>query len=361
MTLQATDAATPGTAVLAAKGFFQLAVSELRREADGVVSVILRDPDGGALPVWEPGAHVDVLLSNGILRQYSLCSEPADRSAWRIAVLREQPGRGGSSFVHEVLRAGDVLHVRGPKNNFRGTAGSGKKVFIAGGIGITPLLPMIRAAQMNGEPWRLLYLGSNVHSMAFLDEIAGLDPAGAKSRLHAKEESGALDLIGYLREEGLNADSTVYACGPRRLLSELRSANRTGVVPQLLFEDFGHDESDAGAGPGGSAPAGSRWEAGMGQEIGNAVRDNSPFVVETVDGIEIDVAENETILDALQRSGVPALNSCRKGTCGTCETVVLAGIPDHRDEILSDEERAANETMMICVSRCRGERLVLEL
>ncbi|MHC6219120.1 PDR/VanB family oxidoreductase [Arthrobacter sp. MMS24-S77] len=355
MMLQATDAAQPGTAVLAAKGFFQVAVSVLRREADGVVSVILKDPDGGALPVWEPGAHIDVLFSNGILRQYSLCSEPEDRSAWRIAVLREQSSRGGSSFVHEELRAGDVLDVRGPKNNFRGTAGSGEKVFVAGGIGITPLLPMIRAAQAAGEPWKLLYLGSNLHSMAFLDEIAGLDPAGTKTRIHAKDVSGALDLIGYLREEGLNADSTVYACGPPRLLSELRSAHRAGVVPQLLFEDFGHAEPDAGTGPAGSAPAGS------GQDIGNAARDNLPFVVETADGLEIDVAETETILDALQRSGVPALNSCRKGTCGTCETVVLAGIPDHRDEILSDEERASNETMMICVSRCRGERLVLEL
>lgn len=341
--------------MLAAKGFFQLTVSELRREADGVVSVILKDPDGGALPAWEPGAHVDVLFSIGMLRQYSLCSEPADRSAWRIAVLREQPSRGGSSFVHEVLRAGDVLDVRGPKNNFRGAAGSREKLFIAGGIGITPLLPMIRAAQIAGESWRLLYLGSDLHSMAFLDEIAGLDPAGTKTRIHAKEVSGALDLAEYLRSEGLAAESTVYACGPPRLLSELRSAHEAGVVPQLLFEDFGHDAPDAGTGPGGSVSGGS------GQEFGNAARDNSPFVVETADGIEISVAENETILDALQRSGVPALNSCRKGTCGTCETVVLAGMPDHRDEILSGEERASNETMMICVSRCRGERLVLEL
>lgn len=360
MTLQATDAAKPGTATLAAKGFFQLVASELRTEADGVVSVILKDPDGGALPVWEPGAHVDVLFSNGMLRQYSLCSEPADRSTWRIAVLREQTSRGGSSFVHEVLRAGDVLDVRGPKNNFRGTAGSGEKLFIAGGIGITPLLPMIRAAIRAGEPWRLLYLGSNLRSMAFLDEIAGLDPVGHRTRIHAKEGSGALDLAGYLRSEGLAADSTVYACGPPRLLSELRLAHEAGVVPQLLFEDFGQSEPDAGTRPSGAVP-GSAAPGGSGQESRNASGDNSPFVVETADGMEIDVAENETILDALQRSGVPALNSCRKGTCGTCETVVLDGIPDHRDEILSDEERASNETMMICVSRCRGERLVLEL
>lgn len=352
MTLQATD--TARDASLPTKGFFRLAVSELRREAVGVVSVILRDPDGGALPEWEPGAHVDVLFANGTLRQYSLCSDSAERSAWRIAVLREQSSRGGSSYVHEVLRAGDVLDIRGPKNNFRGTPGAGDKVFIAGGIGITPLLPMIRAAHRAGEPWRLLYLGSSVQSMAFREEIAALDPGGDRTRIHAKEESGALDLTGHLREEGLAADSTVYACGPQRLLKELLSAHGAGAVPQLLFEEFGSDESDGGPGPRGSA-------AGDVNTSGNLHGDNTPFVVETADGMEIEIAPSETILDALQRSGVPALSSCRKGTCGTCETVVLDGIPDHRDEILSEEERAANETMMICVSRCRGERLVLEI
>ncbi|WP_051423169.1 PDR/VanB family oxidoreductase [Arthrobacter sp. MA-N2] len=355
MTIQATDADQPGTAVYAAKGFFRLAVSALRREADGVVSVILSDADGVALPAWEPGAHIDVLFSNGVLRQYSLCSDPEDRSAWRIAVLREQTSRGGSIFVHEVLQAADFVDVRGPKNNFRGTPGSGEKVFIAGGIGITPLLPMIRAAQSTGEAWRLLYLGSDLRSMAFRDEIAGLDPAGNKARFHAKKDSGALDLAEYLREHGLDGGSTVYACGPRRLLSELRSAHEAGVVPHLVFEDFGRDGPLADTGSSGSSAADPR------REIGKSPRDNLPFVVETIDGVEIDVAEGETILEALQRSGIPALNSCRKGTCGTCETTVLAGIPDHRDEILSDEERAANETMMICVSRCRGERLVLDI
>ncbi|UVJ40121.1 PDR/VanB family oxidoreductase [Arthrobacter sp. CJ23] len=347
MTLQTADSAVRAAPL---KGFTRLTVGAIRREADAVVSLLLSDPDGGALPVWEPGAHVDVLFANGILRQYSLCSDPAERTAWRVAVLREQASRGGSSYVHEVLRAGDTVEVRGPKDNFRGTAGAGEKVFIAGGIGITPLLPMIREANAAGEPWRLLYLGAGVRSMAFLEELAALDPAGEKVRVHAKDQHGGLELADYLA--AVAADATVHACGPSRLLAELRAAHAAGTLPHLRFEDFGAEDSDVSA---ADADAGA-------PDGGPAVGpDDSPFVVETADGLEIDVAAGETILDALQRAGVPALNSCRKGTCGTCETVVLEGIPDHRDDILGDEERALNETMMICVSRCHGERLVLDI
>ena len=346
MTLQTAD-----SAVRAAprKGFARLLVSGIRREADAVVSLLLRDPDGGPLPPWMPGAHVDVLFANGILRQYSLCSDPADPTAWRVAVLREAASRGGSSYVHEALHAGDTVEVRGPKDNFRGTAGTGEKVFIAGGIGITPLLPMIRTAHAAGESWQLLYLGTSVRSMAFLEEIAALDPAGNKTRIHAKDQHGSLDLTAYLGGGAVAAGATVYACGPSRLLAGLRAVHETGGLPYLMTEDFGSEVSEANA-DGSDANAGS-----------SLARDNSAFVVETADGQEIGVAAGETILDALQRSGIPALNSCRKGNCGTCETVVLGGMPDHRDDILNDEERALNETMMICVSRCRGERLVLDI
>jgi ferredoxin-NADP reductase len=324
-------------------------VSGIRREAEAVVSLLLRDPDGGALPPWVAGAHVDVLFANGILRQYSLCSDPADPTAWRVAVLREQTSRGGSSYVHEALHAGDTVEVRGPKDNFRGTAGTGEKVFIAGGIGITPLLPMIRAAQGTGESWQLLYLGARLGSMAFLEEIAALDTSGDRTRIHAKDQHGSLDLTAYLGSGAVAADATVYACGPSRLLAGLRAVQETGGLPYLMVEDFASGLSEANADRSDTYP-GPVWAL-----------DDSPFVVETADGQEIEVAAEETILDALQRSGIPALNSCRKGSCGTCETVILEGIPDHRDDILSDEERALNETMMICVSRCHGKRLVLDI
>jgi ferredoxin-NADP reductase len=324
-------------------------VSGIRREADAVISLRLQDPDGASLPPWEPGAHIDVLFSNGILRQYSLCSDPADPTAWRIAVLREEASRGGSRYVHEVLQAGDTLEVRGPKDNFRGTAGTGEKMFIAGGIGITPLLPMIRRAQAAGESWQLLYLGARVGSMAFLAEIASLNPGGDRIRIHAKDKHGSLDLMDYLGSRVVATDTTVYACGPSRLLAGLRTVQEMGGLPNLMVEDFGSGSSEADTDDSDPTlpPV--------------VVPGDAPFVVETADGQEIDVAADETILDALQRSGVPALNSCRKGNCGTCETVILEGIPDHRDDILSDEERALNETMMICVSRCHGKRLILDI
>ncbi|OFI38698.1 hypothetical protein BIU82_04150 [Arthrobacter sp. SW1] len=320
-----------------------MTVGGIQAEADGVVSLTLENPDGGALPAWEPGAHIDLLLPNGLLRQYSLCSDPADTARWRVAVLREPEGRGGSRYIHEQLRAGDAVEVRGPKHNFRGDAGTpGERLFIAGGIGITPLLPMVRAAAAADEPWRLLYLGRSRRSMAFLDELAVLDPDRTRVRIHAKDDAGPLDLGDYLAEAG---GAVVLACGPARLLAELRTAHMAGTVAGLAFEDFGADALPEEAADGGAA-----GEAG-----------NAPFVVETADGTEVEVSADESILDALHRAGVPALNSCRKGTCGTCETPVLDGVPEHRDGILSDEEREANDTMMICVSRCRGARLVLDI
>lgn len=346
MTLQTADSAIRGTPL---KGFAKLVVTGIRREADAVVSLSLTSPDGGPLPPWAPGEHVDVRFANGILRQYSLCSDPADPAVWRVAVLREEAGRGGSRYVHEALHSGDAVDVRGPKNNFRGTAGAGEKVFIAGGIGITAVLPMARAAQRAGESWHLLYLGARLGSMAFLEEIAALDPSGGRVRIHAKDQHGSLDLAAYLDGGAVPAEATVYACGPSRLLDGVRALHATGRLPYLMTEDFGREDSEENAAPGGADPGAA------------LARKDSPFVVETADGQEIAVAPEESILDALQRSGIPALNSCRKGSCGTCETVVLGGIPDHRDDILSDEERASNDIMMICVSRCQGEKLVLDI
>ncbi|WP_427015546.1 PDR/VanB family oxidoreductase [Pseudarthrobacter sp. P1] len=320
------------------KAFFPVRVKELRPEAAGILSLGLERPDGGDLPEWTPGAHIDVQLPGGMLRQYSLCSDPADHTAWRVSVLLERAGRGGSSYVHERLRPGDVLQARGPRNNFAAVPGAGTVLFIAGGIGITPLLPMVRAAAARGADWRLLYLGAGRTSMAFLAELDGIGAAAERVRIHAKDESGPLSLDDYLAGAAPDGDVEVFACGPERLLLQLRAARACGAVAVLHSEDF----SNA---PEGAEP----------------VEGGTTFVVETADGTEIGIAADETILEALERVGIPALNSCRKGTCGTCETSVLAGLPDHRDEILSDEERAENSTMMICVSRSKGERLVLDL
>ncbi|MGO4582867.1 2Fe-2S iron-sulfur cluster-binding protein [Arthrobacter sp. 2RAF6] len=317
------------------QGFFTLQVRDVQQEAAGVLSVLLVPIESSTLPQWTPGAHIDVMLPNEMLRQYSLISNPDDHSAWRIAVLLDKEGRGGSRYIHTALKSGDTLEARGPKNHFPIGAFAGPIQFIAGGIGITPLLPMLREADRKGADWNLLYLGSDRSSMPFLTE---LQKYGNRIRAHAKSESGAMNLTAFVKGLGLQSTASTYACGPLRMLTELEELYRDGIHGEYYSELF-----DTAASP---VPE---------------IEDSLSFVVETSDGSEVEVAADETIIDALDRVGVRTLSSCRKGTCGTCETEVIEGTPDHRDAVLSLEERAAGETMMICVSRCAGDRLVLNL
>jgi ferredoxin-NADP reductase len=307
----------------------ELVVADKQLIAERVASLTLRTVSGADLPEWEPGAHIDLHLPGGLIRQYSLCSDPVDRSCWRIGVLKELSGRGGSDTMHDTVQPGDVLTATGPKSNFSYQHGVDDVLFIAGGIGVTPILPMVRAAEQAGANWRMLYLGRNRTSMAFLTE---LDAYGDRVTVHTSEDGGTLPLGRGIAASGLR-NPQVYACGPASLLDALGEG---------LPADRLHVERFTGDGTG--------------------ARDtDTAFIVETTDGTEIEVAADETILAAITRCGVPALNSCQEGICGTCETVVLGGTPLHRDSLLSEEERASNETMMICVSRCVGDRLVLEL
>ena len=314
-------------------GFFDVEVTRIEPASDSVVALRLQHPRGEALPAWQAGAHVDVLLPNGLLRQYSLCSRPED-DFWRLGVLREPAGRGGSAWIHDELRPGTKLQVRGPRNNFA-LEPAGSYLFIAGGIGITPILAMVRQAEAAGTDWTLVYLGRSRTSMAFQDELAAY---GERVRFHADDESGLFPLGPLLAE--LDAAAHVYACGPGPLLGALEKLTADWADPaRYHFERFA-------AGP---APVPAAAEA------------DSEFVVETADGTEVTVPAGTTILQALMDIGIPVLNSCREGICGTCETPVISGEPDHRDSLLSDEERAAGDTMMICVSRCKGRRLVLDI
>lgn len=297
--------------------------------AERVVAFTLGRADGGALPAWQPGAHIDLTLPGDLIRQYSLCSDPADASRWRIAVLHEPDGRGGSVTAHEQLQPGAGVTAAPPRDNFGYQAEASEVLFIAGGIGITPILPMLRAAEAAGANWRLLYLGRSRESMSFLPELAAY---GDRVTLHPSTVLGTLALADAVVSCSL-VDPEVYACGPERMLDALADCC---AATKLHVERF------TGSGTGAEAT-------------------DTAFIVETSDGTEIEVAADETILAAMIRCGVPALNSCQEGICGTCETVVLDGTPLHRDQLLSDEERAGNETMMICVSRCVGKRLVLEL
>ena len=316
--------------------FFEVCVTTLSRESDCVVSLQLRHPLNAALPAWEAGSHVDVMLPNGLVRQYSLCSEP-EEDHWRLGVLREPSGRGGSAYVHDELKPGTKVQVRGPRNNFA-LAPAPEYLFIAGGIGITPILPMIRAAARSGTSWRLVYLGRSRHSMAFLEE---LEAFGDRVHIHADDEQGQFGLAGLLG--GRDAAFHLYTCGPGPLLKAIQSLTDDWKdQSRFHFERFVADPADAGL---AAAP----------------VAGDHAFTVELNDGQEIQVPVGSTILAALESAGVPVLSSCQEGICGTCETGVLAGEIDHRDSLLSEDERAAMDTMMICVSRCRGKRLLLDL
>ncbi|MFI8191276.1 PDR/VanB family oxidoreductase [Streptomyces sp. NPDC085946] len=306
---------------------FDAVVAGREPVADGVVALHLRRPAGEELPAWEPGAHVDLVLGPGLERQYSLCGDPADRSRWRIAVLREPDGRGGSAHVHDRLGAGDTVRVRGPRNHFR-LEPAPRYRFVAGGIGITPLLPMLAAAEAAGAAWTLLYGGRTRRSMAFTAELARY---GDRVVLAPRDETGPLDLAPVL--DGVADGTLVYCCGPGPLLDAVEERCPPGL---LRTERFRPKERRAGG--------------------------DGAFEVELArSGTVLTVPPDRSVLDTVRAAGVEVLYSCAEGTCGTCETDVVAGEPDHRDSVLTREERDSGETMMICVSRCRGRRLVLDL
>jgi ferredoxin-NADP reductase len=309
-------------------------LEEKRLAADGVVVLTLREVSGAPLPPWTPGAHVDLLLDgalgDGPTRQYSLCGDPADHHVWRIGVLREPEGRV-SVHVHDVLQEGDVVRVRGPRNNFP-LQPSPRYLFIAGGIGITPLLPMVAAAAAAGADWQLVYGGRRRDSMAFLDELSG---HGGRVSVRPQDETGLLDLDGLL---GTPREGTrVYCCGPEPLLAAVEERCAAWPAGSLHVERFA-------AKPLTEPVLTGAFEVELAQSE-----------------LTLTVPPERSVLEVVEEAGISVLSSCAEGTCGTCETAVLAGVPDHRDSVLSDEEKAVNDCMMICVSRSCSERLVLDL
>jgi ferredoxin-NADP reductase len=325
----------------------ELLVRQLTWEADGVLGVVLVDPAGAALPGWEPGAHIDLLLdgvtpSGGapaagpaepMVRHYSLCGDPAEVGSYRIGVLREPAGRGGSAYVHSTLRPGDRVQVRGPRNHFR-LEPSTRYLFIAGGIGITPILPMIAAARVAGADWRLLYGGRSAASMAYTSAFAADD---GRVALRPQDVHGLLDLEAELAEP--RSGTLVYCCGPEPLISAVEKHCAGWPEGALHVERF-------------AAPA---------QPVRDPADEHSVEVVLARSGRSVLVPAERPILDVLLESGVDVLSDCREGICGTCEVDVLDGEVDHRDFVLTESERAANTCLMVCVSRSRSPRLTLDL
>ena len=306
-------------------------VESKQEVADGVVALTLRQIADSPLPRWSPGAHVDLILDGAPTRQYSLCGDPADHHMWRLGVLRDAEGGGGSRFVHDELRDGNTVRVRGPRNNFE-LAASPRYQFIAGGIGITPMLPMIAAASSAGTDWQLLYGGRRRASMAFLGELAHY---GDRVTVAPQDETGLLDLDALLG--AAQPDTLVYCCGPEPLLAAVEQRCRAWPPRSLRVERF------------------------SARPLTEPVRAEAFEVELTQSGLTLTIPPDRSILDVAEEAGVGVLSSCAEGTCGTCETAVLSGLPDHRDSVLTEEERRAGDCMMICVSRSCTARLVLDL
>lgn len=305
----------------------RLVVDDVRTEADDVRSLRLVRPDGTALPSWRPGAHVDLVLPSGRQRQYSLCGDPADHGSYRIAIRRIDNGGGGSREAHDALRAGSDVVVRGPRNAFP-LVRADRYLFIAGGIGITPILPMVREVAATTADWRFVYCGRSRESMPFLDEIAELDPR--RSWIRPDSDYG-VPVSG--RELLENAqDATVYCCGPSPLLHSVRLDLATSRAKELHFERFS------------AAP----------------IVDGKPFEVELKrSGQVLEVPANRSALEVIRDAKPDVPYSCQQGFCGTCKVRLLAGSPNHHDHVHTDEERS--DAIMICVSRADRGRLVLDL
>ena len=319
----------------------ELRVVRAWQAADQVMGYVLADPLGAELPSWAPGAHVDVHLPSGMTRQYSLSGDPADRLHWRIAVLLEEDGRGGSRYLHDHIREGAALLAGAPRNNFP-LVSADRYVFIAGGIGITPLLPMIAAAHAAGAGWQLHYGARARGRMAFTDE---LERYGDRSQLYPEDTRGLMPLDRVLGPDAEGA--AVYCCGPEPLLLAVERQHLARRAGSLHIERFRPRTADT---------------AGSGAGAGEAVQaDNGFDVVLSSTGKVVHVGPRQTVLAAVTKAGAAVESSCLEGTCASCETTVLEGEVDHRDSVLSEEERDSGRTMMLCVSRARSARLVLDL
>ncbi|KAL2869561.1 cytochrome P450/oxidoreductase [Aspergillus lucknowensis] len=294
-----------------------------------VLEVTLRPKSSTQFPGWEAGAHIDISSPNGF-RQYSLCSDPQDTRTYKVAIRKEDGGSGGSIWFHENLQEGSDLTVRGPRNHFR-MQKSQRYVFIAGGIGITPIMPMLTEAKREGAVYKLIYLGRSRVTMAYYDDLVCEHPV----EIWASDEGKRFDVDHFVNQQ--HEPTQVYCCGPERLLSAVEGACRLNPAVKLRLE---------------------RFQASTTQTF---LPNRSFDVVLNRSGGILTVSTEQTLLEVLNQNGCGIMSTCSKGTCGTCEVQVLEGEPEHRDSVLSAEERSENRVMMPCVSRCMGDKLVLDL
>ncbi len=306
-------------------------VDSRRTLTDHIDEFTLTPVSGDVLPAWTAGSHIDLATPGGIVRQYSLCSSADDLSNYRVAVERRPDSRGGSASIHADLNVGDTTDIGAPRNHFPLTRAL-EYVFIAGGVGITPILALIEAVERVGRPWRLIYSGRTADEMAYCGELS--EQYTDRVTIQETLTAGRVDFTEALAD--LPRGTAVYVCGPPAMVEDVTAACADLPAVDVFSEKF---------------------VAADGQTLAN-----TPFQIDlAMSGLTTVVPADRTILDVLDDAGVITVSSCRDGICGTCEVGVVSGEVDHRDTVLTPEERAENESMMICVSRCTSGRLVLEL
>lgn len=307
-------------------------VQAMRFEAAGIVSVELVSPAGDELPAFAAGAHIDLHLPNGVVRSYSLSNPPTERYRYVVGVLNDRNSRGGSRYVHEQLRVGSIIDISAPRNNFPLDELAPHTVLIAGGIGITPIFCMRNHLRSLGKSVELLYCARSRMEAAFCDTL--LADEGVQT--HFDQDKGAPpDLRAYLA--GKSADAHFYCCGPTLMLNAFESICAELGLSNVHIERFA---------------AAEQVEAVQGS-------DYVAYLARTKKSVT--VPAGKSLLDALLEAGMDVDHSCREGVCGACETKVLEGVPEHRDGVLTKTERESCKTMMVCVSGCKGQRLVLDL
>ena len=328
------DAANPS------RDRMEVLVRSITLLATETISVEFVASDEIELPAFEAGAHIDLLLPNGISRSYSLCNQPTDRHRYVIGVKKADPSRGASSYIHDRLRVGQRIEIGRPRNNFPLVRTSERSIFIAGGIGITPIWSMIQTLESEGRQWKLYYAARTAKDAAFLSELQALSvahPGRVDIRFDHEPGVAMLDIEGIVNE---NKSTGVhfYACGPSPMLDAFEAATQSIPGANRHLERFSGDAKGASEG------ALTEYEAVLAKS-----------------GMTLRITSKKSLLDTLLDAGVNVDFSCMEGICGSCRVAVQEGLPDHRDHVLTEEERARNDTVLVCCCGSRTQRLVLDL
>ena len=314
----------------------QVVVKRREIQGDGVVVLDLQSADGRSLPSFEAGAHIDVHLAPDLVRQYSLCGDPAEKSRYRLGVLRDPCSRGGSLAVFDRFNEGTVITIGAPRNHFPLVLEAQHSVLVGGGIGITPMIAMAYALSAAGKGFELHYCARSAASSAFLEELAAA-PFADKVRLHFDDagDAGRLQIAPVLAAAG-TASTHLYVCGPSGFMDwVIGNSEQHGLPPAQIHREYFNADVDT---------HGSAFE-----------------VVAAASGKTVQVQEGQSIVAALKTIGILVPVSCQEGVCGTCVCTVLEGECDHRDVYLTDEEKTENDQIMTCCSRAKSARLVLDI